>query len=103
LIYVPDDYQADPEQATQQLFQPTSVLVTEYARYVDAEGADFLRNYLMSLKRDWDAALTRYDQSKTRLVMEEVKELCHDLQKRISLAKQGQPIKEGQELHQHKV
>lgn len=90
MIYVSADYQADPKQATQLLFRPTNALVDEYGYYVDAEGAGFLRSYFMSLKLDLELALTGYDQPKARLIVEELEELCRDLQKRINLAKQAQ-------------
>jgi hypothetical protein len=90
VIYVSDDYQADPKLAAQLLFRPTDVLVAEYGYYIDAEGAGFLRNYFASLKLDLELALTSCDQIKARLVMGELEELCHDLPKRISLAKQAQ-------------
>jgi hypothetical protein len=90
VIYVSDDYQADPKLAAQLLFRPTDVLVAEYGYYINAEGAGFLRNYFASLKLDLELASTGCDQIKACLVVKELEELCHDLQKRISLAKQGQ-------------
>jgi hypothetical protein len=90
MIYVSADYQADSKQATQLLFRPTNALVEEYGYYIDAEGAGFLRSYFMSLKLDLELALTGNDQPKARLIMQELEELCRDLQKRIDLAKQAQ-------------
>jgi hypothetical protein len=89
LNYISDDYQTDPARATQRLFRPTDVLVREYACYVDAGGAGFLRDYFMSLRLDWGLALTSCDQSKARLIMGELEELCRDLEKRICRAKQA--------------
>lgn len=64
------------------------MLVEEYGYYIDAEGASFLRDYFMSLKLDLELALTEHDQPKARLVMQELEELCRDMQERISQAKQ---------------
>lgn len=95
MIYVSDDYQADPKLAAQLLFRPTDTLVAEYGYYIDAEGAGFLRHYFASLKLDLELALTGCDQTKARLVVKELEELGRDLQKRISLAKQGQAAPRG--------
>ncbi len=90
MTYVPSDYQADRGTTVQKLFQDVNVLVDEYGRYIDFEGAGFIRDYFASLRLDLEQALEASDQRKARLVRDEVTQLCGDLQRRIDLVKRAQ-------------
>ena len=90
MTYVPSDYQADSGTTVQKLFQDVNVLVDEYGRHIDFEGAGFIRDYFASLRLDLEQALEANDQRKARLVSHEVKQLCEDLQRRINLVKRAQ-------------
>jgi hypothetical protein len=87
MTYVPSDYQVDRETTVQKLFQEINVLVDQYSRYIDVEGAGFVRDYFASLRLDLELALHAGDSSTARLVTQEVQELCGDLQRRVDLAK----------------
>ena len=90
MTYVPSDYQVDRETTVQKLFQDVNVLVDEYGRYIDFEGAGFIRDYFASLRLDLEQALEASDQRKVRRVRQEVQQLCGDLRRRIDLAKRSQ-------------
>lgn len=90
MTYIPSDYQVDRETTVQKLFQEVNVLVDQYSRYIDVEGAGFIRDYFISLRLDLEQALESGDQRKARLVTREVKQLCRDLQRRIDLVKEEQ-------------
>jgi hypothetical protein len=96
MTYVPSDYRVDRETTVQKLFQDVNLLVDAYSRYIDFEGAGFIRDYFTSLRLDLEQALEASDQRKARLIRHEVKQLCGDLQRRIDLAKrtQGEPLEE---------
>ncbi len=90
MTYVSSDYQADRETTVQKLFQEINVLVDQYSRYIDVEGAGFIRDYFASLRLDLEQALEGGDRRKARLVTQEVTQLCGDLQRRIDSAKRAQ-------------
>jgi hypothetical protein len=56
MTYVPSDYQVDRETTVQKLFQDVNVLVDEYGRYIDFEGAGLIRDYFASLRLDLEQA-----------------------------------------------
>lgn len=90
MTYVPSDYQADSGTTVQKLFQDVNMLVDEYGRYIDFEGAGFIRDYFVSLRLDLEQALEANDLRKAQLVSHEVKQLCGDLRRRIDLIKRTQ-------------
>lgn len=87
MVYLERDEGVDTERVSACFFGPTQELGDAYSRYIDAEGATFLRQYFASLKLDLELALMGEETARVRATVLELSELICDLKERIGRAK----------------